>query len=113
PDSGPGVFWPVLAAALLIAAWILTAASSRLNRSDKVLSFYGSLLAAALLAVLGGAALFAGPWTSGMDPTRHVHPATVWLLVGWTILHVAIGAVMQLYCIARRMAGRMTARHDI
>ena len=25
-----------------------------------------------------------GPWTAGMDPTRHVYPAIVWMLVVWT-----------------------------
>jgi len=24
-----------------------------------------------------------------------------------------VGVIMQLYCVARRLAGRMTARHDI
>jgi heme/copper-type cytochrome/quinol oxidase subunit 3 len=28
-------------------------------------------------------------------------------------LHVVIGVIMLLYCVARRLAGRMTARHDI
>jgi cytochrome c oxidase subunit I+III len=37
----------------------------------------------------------------------------VWTLVIWTVLHIAIGFIMQLYCLARRLAGRMTARHDI
>ena len=61
----------------------------------------------------GGAALLAGPWVTGLDPTSHVYPATVWLLVIWTAVHVAVGVIMQLYCVARRLAGRMTARHDI
>ena len=59
------------------------------------------------------AALLAGPRLAGMDPTRHAYDAIVWLLVGWTVLHVAVGALMQAYCIARRLAGRMTAVHDI
>ena len=29
------------------------------------------------------------------------------------VFWVALGLVMQLYCVARRLAGRMTARHDI
>jgi cytochrome c oxidase subunit I+III len=37
----------------------------------------------------------------------------VWVLVLWTAVHIAVGVIMQLYCIARRMAGRMTARYDI
>jgi cytochrome c oxidase subunit I+III len=35
------------------------------------------------------------------------------MLVLWTVVHVAAGLLMQLYCIARRLAGRMTARYDI
>ena len=31
----------------------------------------------------------------------------------WTAGHAAIGVIMQAYCMARRLAGRMTARHDI
>jgi hypothetical protein len=48
-----------------------------------------------------------------MDPKDHVYSATVWLLVIWTVLHAFSGVIMQLYCIARRAAGRMTVRHDI
>jgi cytochrome c oxidase subunit I+III len=37
----------------------------------------------------------------------------VWLLVIWTVLHVAVGLLMHVYCFASRAAGRMTAEHDI
>jgi cytochrome c oxidase subunit I+III len=57
--------------------------------------------------------LLLGPSTSGMVASAHVYPAVVWLLSGWTAAHVAVGVLMLLYCIARRLAGRMTARHDI
>jgi cytochrome c oxidase subunit I+III len=33
--------------------------------------------------------------------------------VCWSAVHLLVGAIMQLYCLARRLAGRMTARHDI
>ena len=77
-------------------------------------AFYAGLL----LAVASGrrrwsGALLAGPWVTGLDPTSHVYPATVWMLVIWTAVHVAVGLIMQLYCLARRLAGRMTARYDI
>ena len=68
---------------------------------------------ASILAIGGGAALLAGPWVTELDPTSHVYPATVWILVIWTTFQVLIGVIMQLYCIARRVAGRMTARYDI
>ena len=113
PAVGPGVFWPVLACVLLLGAWGLTWLAQRLNRADKAAVFYIVLLSAALLAVAGGAAMLAGPWRSGMDPTTHVYPAIVWMLVIWVLLHVVVGLMMQLYCVARRAAGRMTARYDI
>ena len=56
--------------------------------------------------------MLAGPWSSGLDPQSHVYAATVWLLVLWTVIHVAVGIFMQLYCIASRLAGRMSARRD-
>ncbi|HET9533062.1 MAG TPA: cytochrome c oxidase subunit I [Blastocatellia bacterium] len=113
PSPGPGVFWPAIGGALLLAAWALTLFARRWNRRDWAVGFYAALLVAALLEVAGAAALIAGPWLTGLDPKSHVYPATVWLLVIWTALHVVVGLIMQLYCVARRLAGRMTARHDI
>jgi cytochrome c oxidase subunit I+III len=48
-----------------------------------------------------------------MQPTNHVYPAIVWILVLWTLAHAAVGAVMQLYCLARSIAGRLTREHDM
>ena len=113
PAAGPGVFWPTIAASLLLGAWALTLLARRWNKRDWTVGFYAGLLIAAGLAVCGGAALVAGPWVTGLDPKSHVYPATVWILVIWTAAHVAVGLIMQLYCLARRLAGRMTARYDI
>jgi cytochrome c oxidase subunit I+III len=110
---GPGGFWPLLGLGLVLAAWAPTVAARGLNRRDLRLPFYVAMTVAVLLALAGGAALLAGPWVHGMDPTEHAYQATVWLLAGWTALHVVGGVVMQLYCLARRVAGRMTAEHDI
>jgi cytochrome c oxidase subunit I+III len=68
---------------------------------------------AVLFAVAGSAALFAGPWLAGMDPTTHVYEAIVWVLVLWVLVHVGVGIIMQLFCIAARLGGRLTGRHDI
>jgi cytochrome c oxidase subunit I+III len=113
PSPGPGVFWPVLAGGLLLASWGLTVLARGWNRRNREGAFYGGLLAAVVLAVAGSLALIAGPWTSGLDPASHVYPAMVWVLALWTVVHVAVGLIMQLYCVARRLAGRMTAKHDI
>jgi cytochrome c oxidase subunit I+III len=74
--------------------------------------FHVALSAAILLAIGGGAALLAGPWTTDMRPERHVYAAIVWVLAIWTAVHAGVGVIMQLYCMARRAAGRMTARYD-
>jgi cytochrome c oxidase subunit I+III len=113
PSLGPGVVWPTLAAVLLLTAWALTLLARRWNRRDCVVGFYVGLLFAVALSVAGGGALLAGPWVTGLDPASHAYPATVWILVIWTVIHIAIGMIMQLYCLARRLAGRMTARCDI
>ena len=47
-----------------------------------------------------------------MQPEVHVYPAIVLVIVIWTVLHVFAGSIMQLYCMARRLAGRMTHRYD-
>ncbi|HEY0947502.1 MAG TPA: cytochrome c oxidase subunit I [Opitutaceae bacterium] len=113
PNPGPGASWPVLAAALLCGAWWLTCAARRWNARDRAPLFHGALAAAIVLALAAGAALLAGPWRSGLVPTGGVYAATVWVLVAWTVFHVGVGVLMQLYCLARRWRGRMDARHDM
>ena len=111
PLPGPGVFWPVVGAGILCAAWVATLFGRWCNRRNLAAGFYAALFVAAVLSVLGSLALFNGLWP--LDPKESAYTAIVWVLVVWTILHIAVGALMQLYCIARRAAGRMTARHDI
>lgn len=113
PTPGPGVFWPALAAGLTLAAWGCTLLSRRSNGRDGALSFYLAACAAPGFAVLGAAALCAGPYFTGLDPTLHSYPAIVWLLAVWSAVHVLVGMIMQLYCVASRACGRMDARHDI
>jgi cytochrome c oxidase subunit I+III len=113
PAAGPGQFWPVLGGALLLSAWVLSLLSRHWNKRDSAAGFYAAGVSAVVCALLGGAALAAGPWLTGLDPTSHVYPATVWILVAWTDLQAAVGVIMLMYCIARRIAGRMTARYDI
>jgi cytochrome c oxidase subunit I+III len=111
--GGPGWFWPSLAAMLGTAAWILTMLARRANRRDASGVVYITLLLGALMSSGSAAALIAAPMITGLDPQRHVYDATVWVIVIWTAVHLALGAVMQLYCLARRWARRMDATHDI
>jgi cytochrome c oxidase subunit I+III len=113
PTAGPGLLWPMSALGLALAAWAATVLARGLNRRASGVGFHAAAVSGAVLALAAAAALLAGPWLTGMDPTGHAYAATVWLLVGWTTAHIVVGVVMQLYCIARRAAGRMTAEHDI
>jgi heme/copper-type cytochrome/quinol oxidase subunit 3 len=111
--TGPGPFWPTVGLVLMLAAWGLTWITQRWNRQDRAGAFYVGLSCGALAAVAGSCALVAGPFVTQMDPTEHVYSATVWLLVIWTALHAVLGVVMQVYCVARRAAGRLTGKYDI
>jgi len=111
--SGPGLFWPLSGAALLLAAWGSTLLARRVNRRDAAGAYYTLMLTSVALSLAGSFALLRGPWTTAMDPTRHSYEATVWLLVAWTVLHVALALLMSLFCLAARIGGRITARHDI
>ena len=115
PDNiaGPGYFWPGLAMILVLGSWGLTLGARHWNRSDDRVRFYTAIVLAALFGTGGAVAILAGPRQFGLDPTEHVYSATIWLIAIWTAFHALIGVIMQLYCAARRGAGRMTARYDI
>ena len=111
-EVGLGLAWPLAGLALLLVSWLATLGARRWNREDRWGLFYVAVVLAVLAALAGGAALLWGPHAAGMDPTSHVYPAMVWLLLGWTALHAALGVLMQVYCAARRLFGRMDATHD-
>ena len=112
-SDAPGLLWPGLGAAGVLGAWLLTLLARTFNRRDRALGYYAAVSGALLAAAGGGTALVLGPLTTGLDPTQHVYPATVWMLVLWAVFHLAVGMLMQGYCFLRRLFGRMTARHDI
>ena len=112
-NAGPGVFWPVLGGALVLGAWAMTMWARRLNARDAASGYFGALGAAVVLALTGTAGLIAGPLRTSLVPDESAYAATVWLLVGWCAVHVALGIVMQAYCAARRWAGRQTASHEV
>ncbi len=115
PPEAPemGWLWPGAALGLGVGAWGLTLAAKRLNARDHHFGFLTATVLGAAAAVGACALFFIAPAKAGMDPTAHVYMAMVWLLCGWAGVHAALGAVMQLYCAARRVFGRMDPVHDM
>jgi cytochrome c oxidase subunit I len=111
--DGPGVFWPSVAGIAALAAWVLMLAARRLNAMGSAIGLRAAIAFSVVLAALGAAALLYAPWVTGLNPTLHSYPAIVWVLVLWTALHLALGLLMQLYCLARSFAGLLTQRYDI
>jgi len=111
--AGPGATWPLAALGLFVLAWAATLSARELNRRGGVMAGRLLLVAGAILSIFGCAAALAGPYTNAMDPTAHVYPAMVWILVIWAACHGAVGILMQLYCLARSLAVRLTAEHDM
>lgn len=111
--SGPGLLFPALGVGASLLAWGLMLAARRANRAGHAGRLRGLLIAAALAALAGGACLLLGPWVTGLEPTRHVYDAIVWVLVIWAALHNGVGVLMQGYCLAGSFAGKLTRAHDI
>jgi cytochrome c oxidase subunit I+III len=102
----------MVALTLVLAGWASTIAARETNRRDRIGLSRAALALSAVLTTAGGIAGLAGPHVHGMDPTLHVYPAMVWVLVVWIAVHTTVGTVMLLYTLARSMRGRMTAVHD-
>ncbi|HEY8575718.1 MAG TPA: cytochrome c oxidase subunit I [Devosia sp.] len=110
--TGPGWQWPLLAGLVMLLTWGLTFGARIVNsRGHAILARW--LLGLSLVsAVAAGAALLAGPWFTGLDPTSHSYPAIVWTLAVWIVLHFAAGMIMQAYCLARSICRKLTPDHD-
>nr|WP_244498138.1 cytochrome c oxidase subunit I [Aureimonas ureilytica] len=112
-DTGPGQFWPSVSLALFALGWGATLLSHRVLKRGGAM-FARALMALGLVAFLGaGAALLWAPHVTGLQPTVHVYPATVWILCIWTAIHAGVGSLMLAYCLARSFAGKLTGRYDI
>jgi cytochrome c oxidase subunit I+III len=105
--------WPVLSLLAIAVSWLSTIAALRWNAADRAPAFYAAMLVAVTGAVAGAAAIALAPRLASLDPTSGVYAAMVWLLAIWSATQIAIGVVMHVYCLVRRWAGRMTARHDM
>ena len=110
--AGPGAFWPTLALALIAAGWAATITARASNARGQIRRARTALLTATIVTGAGALAMLAGPWLAELDPVLHVYPAIVWVLAIWVAAHAVLGIVMQLYALARSLAGRMTPVYD-
>jgi cytochrome c oxidase subunit I+III len=105
----PSLGTPILAAALLLGAWLPFEAAARFVSRDRRMAAGVALTASALLAV--GALVTGWRWVAGMgaDPTATSYGAATWTLLGYMGVHVAIAAGMGLWCAARLGLGMLDA----
>lgn len=101
-----------LSAVLFAASWAATRLARSLNRHARGRATRVLLASAPVLALGGGAALIGAVWLPGLDPTSHVYPAMMWAMVVWTCAHVVAGVIMQGYCLAGSILGKLTPRYD-
>jgi len=111
--AGPGTLWPNVALVLFAVAWAEAILARLSNRAGRVGMARALIAGGAVMSLGASAALLWGPFVSGLDPTVHVYPATVWVLAIWTAAHGVVGSLMLSYCLARSFAGQMTPEHDI
>src|SRR5690606_30675294 len=83
--AGPGWLWPSIAGALILLSWGATLGARQVNAGGRPGGARLLLILGIAGAVLGGLALAAGPWTSGLDPRANSYPAIVWCLVLWVL----------------------------
>lgn len=100
----------LLSALALSLAWAMTLAARSLNRRGRAGATRAALVAAPLAALAGGSLLVLS--VLGLQPSSHVYPAVICALVIWTGVHVLVGVVMQGYCLAGTLFGKIDRDHD-
>ncbi|WP_375176021.1 cytochrome c oxidase subunit I [Pseudooceanicola sp.] len=99
-----------IAAAAFAVNWAVTVAARQLNRAGSVRAARICLVLAPICAGLGAASLIGSVW--GLSPESHVYPAILWALAVWIAVHAGAGVIMQLYCLAGSLFGKLTPRYD-
>ncbi|HMM75973.1 MAG TPA: cytochrome c oxidase subunit I [Gammaproteobacteria bacterium] len=110
--QGTGAGCAGAAAAAMLGAWASVLCAARVNRHGH--AGRGRLLLgmAALGSAIAAGCALAVPASAGLAPAAHVYDAMVWLVAGWIALHVAVGLLMVLYCLARSAARLLTPVYD-
>ncbi len=111
--AGDGAGLLLLAALLLLGGWFATTLSRRLLSAGREAAFAPLIVLAVLLAAGGTFVLLSAPVAIGLEPSAHVYDATVWVIVIWAAAHAGVGILMQLYCLARFAARKLTPEFDI
>jgi cytochrome c oxidase subunit I+III len=90
---------------LVISAAILFEVADRMNQQRRRGAVQACLVVCAVLWV--SALALGWIWLDGLgiDPTGHSYGATVWTLLGFVGLHVALALVMALWCLLRVILG--------
>jgi cytochrome c oxidase subunit 1/cytochrome c oxidase subunit I+III len=101
-----------LGVAALVASWASLYGARVVNSQGKGATARALLVAAPLLAILGSGLFYLSVASSGLEPTSHVYPAIVWAVMIWTVVHTSGGVIMQCYCLAGALFGKVTPRHD-
>ncbi|MCQ0970472.1 cytochrome c oxidase subunit I [Paracoccus sp. TK19116] len=100
------------AGVLLAGTWLSTWFARGLHRAGHVTIARALLIAAPIMASGGAASLIGAVWFPGLQPATHAYPAMMCALVVWSVAHILCGAIMQGYCLARSLAGRMLPEFD-
>ncbi|WP_282025258.1 cytochrome c oxidase subunit I [Limimaricola cinnabarinus] len=108
-EHASGLF-VALATAAFAASWALTRGARSLNRAGRVGLARAALAAAPLLTLSGMGGFILS--VLDLDPTSHVYPAMMWALMVWVVAHGIAGTIMQLYCLAGSLFGKLTPRYD-
>ncbi|SER74906.1 cytochrome c oxidase subunit I+III [Tranquillimonas rosea] len=108
----PLTVWLVVGLALALVSWGLMLAARSANTAGRAGRSRVMMGAAPLLALAAIAAFSWALFAPELDPTRHAFDATAWVLVLWLGGHLAAGALMQAYCLARSLAGYVTQVYD-
>jgi cytochrome c oxidase subunit I+III len=111
PDGSRTSGWvaPAVTSSLVAGAWFLFEAAGQYNRRNRRPATWLALIGAAVFA--GSAVATGWSWLGslGIDPTRHSYGAAVWTLLGYMAAHIAFGAAMALWCLARLAVGMLDA----
>ena len=100
----------LVSAVLFGAAWGATRVARPLHRAGRV-PLAQALLAGGAVAGLGGAGAMVLS-VLHLDPTAHVYPAILYAIAVWTAVHTIPGVIMQLYCLAGTIFGKVLPTYD-